>query len=126
MLVTDTGSYELRSFQKPYPEAHLTYTRDQGHELKESYSVPPLLAQSQHFVGAAYRIRNQKKDDLGAYFVERDGLVEAQNGIHWPCVKPYSTGITNYLYPAVKRKTGLTALTTAAVSPRVQHHELYV
>ena len=42
------------------------------------------------------------------------------------CVKPNSKGITNYLYPAVKCKTGLTALTTAAVSPRVQHDELYV
>lgn len=64
---------------------------------------------------------------MGAYLVERHGLVEAENGIQWPCVKPYSRGITNYLYPAVKRKTGLTALTTAAISPpRVRHHELYV
>lgn len=47
--------------------------------------------------------------------VEYSGLV----------VKPYSRGITNYLYPAVKCKTGLTALTTAAVSPRVQRNELY-
>lgn len=59
-------------------------------------------------------------------FVEQGGLVKALTGIQWPCVKPYSRGITNYLYPAVKRKTGLTALTTAAVSPRVQRHELCV
>lgn len=38
----------------------------------------------------------------------------------------HGTGITNYLYPAVKHETGFSALTPAAVSPHVRHHELYV
>lgn len=38
----------------------------------------------------------------------------------------YSTGIANYLFPAVKQKTGLTALTTAAALQCVKHYELYV
>lgn len=36
------------------------------------------------------------------------------------------TGITNYLYPAVKHETGFAGLTPAAVSPHVWHRELYV
>lgn len=38
----------------------------------------------------------------------------------------HRTGITNYLYPAVKHETGFSALTAAAVSPHVRHRELYV
>lgn len=38
----------------------------------------------------------------------------------------HSTGITNYLYPAVKHETVFAALTPAAVLHHVRHHELYV
>lgn len=73
-------------------------------------------------------LKNQELRKVTWELILQTGVVlgEAQNWVLWPRVKSYSTGITNYLYPAVKRKAGLTALVTAAVSPRAQHHEVYV
>lgn len=51
---------------------------------------------------------------------------EIPEQINWSCGKHYSIGIANYLFPAVKQKTGLTALTTAAALQCVKHCDLYV
>lgn len=69
--------------------------------------------------------------DLPQYFVSTwycwvGYSSETPEQIIWSCGKHYSIGIANYLFPAVKQKTGLTALTTAAALQCVKHHELYV
>lgn len=109
-----------------YSVTHVAFTRNSDHVVKESYRLSFLLWLILSILWKLLKESRIKKRWLGSLFCREGWFSRHLERNTVACVKPYSRDITNYLYPAAKRKTGLTALTTAAVSPRVQHHELYM